>query len=104
MSRQSKLGKNIWSWALYDWANSAFATTVMAGFFPLFFKSYWAADLPDVESTFIIGSVNSIVGLFIAISAPILGAIADSGNSKKKISFYICFLRDYSDGLFIFYS
>ena len=29
--------KTIVSWALYDWANSAFATTVMAGFFPLFF-------------------------------------------------------------------
>ncbi|MGH8203920.1 MAG: MFS transporter, partial [Steroidobacteraceae bacterium] len=28
-------------WALYDWANSAFATTVMAGFFPVFFKQYW---------------------------------------------------------------
>jgi len=27
---------------MYDWANSAFATTVMAGFFPLFFKGYWA--------------------------------------------------------------
>ena len=35
--------KRAWrSWALYDWANSAFATTVMAGFFPLFFKAYWA--------------------------------------------------------------
>ena len=29
--------KKVYSWALYDWANSAFATTVMAGFFPLFF-------------------------------------------------------------------
>ena len=26
------------SWALYDWANSAFATTVLAGFFPVFFQ------------------------------------------------------------------
>ena len=37
-----KLTKSAWSWALYDWANSAFATTIMAGFFPIFFKSYWA--------------------------------------------------------------
>tara|TARA_Y100001970_G_C14259557_1_gene878694 strand:+ start:1379 stop:2632 length:1254 start_codon:yes stop_codon:yes gene_type:complete len=102
MSRQSKLGKNIWSWALYDWANSAFATTVMAGFFPLFFKSYWAADLPDVESTFIIGSVNSIVGLFIAISAPILGAIADSGNSKKRFLFIFAFLGIIATGYLFF--
>ena len=35
--------KAVWGWALYDWANSAFATTVMAGFFPVFFKQYWSA-------------------------------------------------------------
>ncbi len=31
--------KQIWGWAMYDWANSAFATTIMAGFFPVFFKT-----------------------------------------------------------------
>ena len=30
--------KSIFAWSLYDWANSAFSTTVMAGFFPVFFK------------------------------------------------------------------
>ena len=34
--------KKIWGWVMYDWANSAFATTVMAGFFPIFFKQYWS--------------------------------------------------------------
>ena len=82
-----KLDKSAWSWALYDWANSAFATTVMAGFFPIFFKSYWASDLSDAESTFAIGSVNSLVGLLIAFSAPILGAFADAGESKRKFLF-----------------
>ena len=85
MKRQRKLTNEAWRWAFYDWANSAFATTVMAGFFPTFFKSYWAAELQDAESTFIIGSANSIVGLLIAISAPIMGALADAGNSKKKL-------------------
>ena len=85
MKRQRKLTNEAWRWAFYDWANSAFATTVMAGFFPIFFKSYWAAELQDAESTFIIGSANSIVGLLIAISAPIMGALADAGNSKKKL-------------------
>jgi MFS transporter, UMF1 family len=33
------------AWAFYDWANSAFATTVMAGFFPVFFKQYWNAGV-----------------------------------------------------------
>ena len=85
MKRQRKLSNQAWRWAFYDWANSAFATTVMAGFFPIFFKAYWASDLPDAERTFIIGSANSLVGLLIAISAPIMGAIADAGNSKKKL-------------------
>ena len=85
MKRQRKLTNEALKWAFYDWANSAFATTVMAGFFPIFFKSYWAAELQDTESTFIIGSANSIVGLLIAISAPIMGALADAGNSKKKL-------------------
>ena len=35
--------KSIWGWALYDWANSVFATTVIAGFFPIFFKQFWSA-------------------------------------------------------------
>ena len=87
-----KLNKSAWSWALYDWANSAFATTVMAGFFPIFFKSYWASDLSDAESTFAIGSVNSLVGLLIAFSAPVLGAFADAGDSKRKFLFSFAFL------------
>ena len=58
---QKEINKSAFSWAVYDWANSAFATTVMAGFFPLFFKSYWASELSDAESTFVIGSVNSFV-------------------------------------------
>ena len=83
-----KKNKEIISWSLYDWANSTFATTVMAGFFPIFFKSFWAGDLEAAESTFVIGSVNSLIGLLIAISAPILGAIADAGKTKKKFLFW----------------
>tara|TARA_B100000214_G_scaffold375330_1_gene361201 strand:+ start:6637 stop:7947 length:1311 start_codon:yes stop_codon:yes gene_type:complete len=102
MKRQRKLSNQAWSWAFYDWANSAFATTVMAGFFPIFFKSYWAADLTDAESTFAIGSANSIVGLIIAISAPILGAFADAGNSKKKQLLTFAFLGIVATGYLFF--
>jgi UMF1 family MFS transporter len=97
-----KLNKSVWSWALYDWANSAFATTVMAGFFPIFFKSYWASDLSDAESTFAIGSVNSLVGLLIAFSAPILGAFADAGDSKRKFLFSFIFLGIIATGYLFF--
>ncbi len=102
MEGQRKLSKNAWKWAFYDWANSGFATTVMAGFFPIFFKSFWAGDLEAAESTFVIGSVNSLIGLLIAISAPILGAIADAGKTKKKFLFIFAALGIAATGYLFF--
>ncbi|MCP4994533.1 MAG: MFS transporter [Gammaproteobacteria bacterium] len=84
--------KEILSWALYDWANSAYATTVMAGFFPLFFKQYWAVELSDTESTFQLGLINSIASIIIVLLAPILGAIADCGGTKKRFLIFFAFL------------
>ena len=80
-----KYKKDAISWALYDWANSAFATTVMAGFFPIFYKSYWAIDLSNLESTAMVGYANSLSGLIVVLLAPILGAYADIGTKRKKL-------------------
>ena len=77
--------REIWSWALYDWANSAFATTVMAGFFPLFLKLYWGDGVEPTHTTYYLGIGNSIASLFIVILAPILGAMADNGSLKKRM-------------------
>ncbi|GAV19340.1 MFS transporter, UMF1 family [Mariprofundus micogutta] len=77
--------KTIYAWALYDWANSAYTTTVMAGFFPVFFKQYWANDLTANESTFWLGVANAVAGLVIALVAPVLGAMADQGGLKKQM-------------------
>ncbi len=76
--------KKVLSWALYDWANSAFATTVMAGFFPLFFKKFWNVNVESTVSTFWLGTANSLASIIIAVFAPVLGAIADCGGAKKK--------------------
>ena len=76
--------KEVFAWALYDWANSAFATTVMAGFFPIFFKKYWHAGSEATVSTMHLGMSNSIASLCVAILAPILGAVADNTRSKKN--------------------
>ena len=84
--------KSIWSWAMYDWANSAFATTVMAGFFPVFFSQYWSAGVANVDTTARLGFANSIASLVVALIAPILGAIADKGTAKKKFLFTFAFL------------
>lgn len=85
--RLSKTG-----WALYDWANSAFATTIMAGFFPIFFKSYWADPANPAQSTFYLGIANSTASIVIAALAPFLGAIADRGGAKKKFMATFTFL------------
>ena len=74
----------IFAWALYDWANSVFATTVIAGFFPVFFKQYWSAGADAVTSTAQLGFANSIASVFILIAAPILGALADGGAFRKR--------------------
>jgi UMF1 family MFS transporter len=71
------------SWSLYDWANSVFATTVLAGFFPLFFKSYWGGDLDDATSTALLGTASSAAGFIIVLIAPVLGAMADLSRNKK---------------------
>ena len=84
--------KSILSWAIYDWANSAFATTVMAGFFPLFFGSYWADQANPQASTFYLGAAVSIASVIIAVLAPILGSIADRGSAKKGMLFAFAYL------------
>jgi MFS transporter, UMF1 family len=73
------------AWALYDWANSAFATTVMAGFFPVFFKQYWNAGVAATESTFRLGLTNGLGSLLVALMAPVLGAIADRSSARVRM-------------------
>jgi UMF1 family MFS transporter len=79
-----KSRKAVWGWAMYDWANSAFTTAVGTVFFPLFFKDYWSAGYDSVVSTAQLGFANSLASLLVAIMAPLLGAIADRGSTKKK--------------------
>jgi len=84
--------KAVWGWVMYDWANSAFATTVMAGFFPLFFKKYWSLGADVNVSTAQLGFGNSLAGLLVAVMAPILGAVADRGSAKKKFMIFFAYV------------
>ena len=79
------LRRPVLSWAFYDWANSAFATTVMAGFFPVFFKQHWNLGVPVTESTFRLGVTNGVASALIALAAPVLGAIADRGGARVRL-------------------
>ncbi|MBW1727415.1 MAG: MFS transporter [Deltaproteobacteria bacterium] len=84
--------KAVWGWAIYDWANSAFATAVMAGFFPIFFKEYWSYGADVNMSSARLGFGNSIAGIIVAVLAPVLGAIADKGSVKKKFLIFFAYL------------
>lgn len=96
------LSKEVISWAFYDWANSAFATTVIAGFFPIFFKSFWASNLSDVESTALLGISNSLSGFFILLFAPFLGALADITYKKKFMLVFFMLIGAISTAAFFY--
>jgi MFS transporter, UMF1 family len=93
--------RKIVSWAMYDWANSAFATTVMAGFFPVFFKQYWSAGADASVSTFHLGVANSLSSIIVAALTPVFGAIADRGNSRKSFLFFFTALGSLMTGCLV---
>lgn len=76
--------KEVYSWCLYDWANSAFATTIMAAVLPNYYSTVAASKLaPNIASSYW-GYSNTVAMVFIALLAPILGAIADHQSARKK--------------------
>ncbi len=94
MTSQARAASNSWSalarrpvvaWAFCDWANSAFATTVMAGFFPVFFKQFWGAGTDVTLSTFRLGLANGAASFLVALMAPLIGAIADKGGARVRL-------------------
>lgn len=86
------MNRTVWGWAIYDWANSAFATTVIAGFFPIFFKQYWSFGTDVNTSTALLGMGNSLASLVIALLAPLLGAIADYASLRKRLLIFFAYL------------
>ncbi|MDA0705827.1 MAG: MFS transporter [Proteobacteria bacterium] len=78
------LTRNVIAWALYDWANSAFALSVLAVLFPIFLGSYWSAGDDGAAVTARLGLITAGAALLVSVIAPILGAIADSGGYRKR--------------------
>jgi MFS transporter, UMF1 family len=73
------------AWAMYDWANSAFWTIIIAAVFPNFFGEVIAADLPPAEATRRYAIATAAAVGFVAVLAPLLGAIADYSAAKKRL-------------------
>jgi UMF1 family MFS transporter len=76
--------KELRAWALYDWANSAFATTVIAAVLPIFYFDVAADGLAESTRTAYWAYTDSVALLFIAVLSPILGAAADYLGAKKR--------------------
>ena len=76
--------KIINAWSMYDWANSAFATTIMAAVLPIYYSAISEPTLTPNQSTAYWGYTNSTALLLIALLSPILGAIADFRGQKKR--------------------
>lgn len=77
--------KAVRAWVMYDWANSAYATTILAAVLPIFYASVAASTLDDTTATSYLAFTHSIGMLFVALLAPVLGAISDL--SGKKVTF-----------------
>ena len=78
------------AWALYDWANSAFMTTIIAAVFPVYFNKVAAADLPAGDKLTLYSGATTVALLIIAVLSPFLGALADySGTKKKMLGFFL---------------
>ncbi len=76
--------KAVNAWCMYDWANSGFATTVMAAVLPVYYGAVAAKNLPPAAATAYWGYTNTIGMLIVAFVAPALGAIADHSGSRKR--------------------
>ncbi len=88
MSVLDRLGLNrpeLRAWAMYDWANSAFQSTVITAVFPPFFSAVAAAGLPPAVATARFAWATTIAVTITAVLGPILGAIADYRAIKKKM-------------------
>jgi len=73
------------AWCMYDWANSAFITTVEAAVLPVFFQEVIAGHLAGNLATVYWGYTNAAALFVSALLAPILGGIADYMGNKKKL-------------------
>lgn len=73
------------AWALYDWANSAFVTTILAAVFPIFYVRVAAAGLPPGRATVYYAVATAVGMATISLMAPPLGALADYAGAKKKL-------------------
>lgn len=93
--------KSIFAWCVYDWANSAFATTVIAALLPIYFATVvvpadgWTFRFLGIEiptnATTLWGCLSGASAFLVFLTGPILGAISDISETKKRFLMAFCF-------------
>ena len=77
--------RRIWAWTMYDWANSVFATTILAAVLPVYYSQVAGSTLPSATVATTYWSYGLSISLFlVAILSPILGTISDIQRGKKR--------------------
>jgi UMF1 family MFS transporter len=84
ISSQKTFTKTVKSWIAYDAGNSAFATTVVAAFFPIFYLEFWASTMPKVAASIYLNWTLVICNTLILLSGPVIGAYTDINRSTKS--------------------
>ncbi|MCK5325539.1 MAG: MFS transporter, partial [Woeseiaceae bacterium] len=84
MTQRPLLNRKVLAWAFYDWANSAFALSVLAVLFPLFLGSYWSAGDPGAAVTARLAWITAAASAVVCVIAPVFGTIADAGGYRKR--------------------
>ncbi|MDR4506072.1 MAG: MFS transporter [Candidatus Scalindua sp.] len=112
MQMKEEKERNISAWCIYDWANSAFATTVIAGILPLYFATVivpsggWELKLYGVSmvtnAATMWAFLSGLTALFVFITMPALGAVADYCGTKKKFLMVFCYGGSLFTGLMYF--
>lgn len=92
MPRSPILTKKVIGWALYDWANSAFALSVLAVLFPLVLGNFWSFGDDGASVTARLGWVTFATSLLVCVTAPLFGAVADAGGYRKRFLFVLAFV------------
>jgi UMF1 family MFS transporter len=78
------IDRKVAAWAVYDWANSAFALSIMAVLYPLFLGSYWSVGSSGSSVTARLAWITAAANLVVSILAPLFGTIADAGGYRKR--------------------
>lgn len=86
-----KINRNIFGWMMYDFANSAFTTIIVTVVYSVYFINSVVGGAPGYGEM-LWGRAIGISMTLVALTAPVLGAVADYSRSKKKLLFVNCYI------------